>query len=239
MAFEVRPRRQRSARPLSAAVFKLLFVILAVSLGCSDPTQPPAPAILGELPPSRPSVMVDYPEYVCWSRFPVGTRVVRRREHHNELGYLYETTELELVKKTPESITITQRIRVERPEGVEENEPLELVYPAKVRSIAAAQDSSSASDDDFLAKPSPTARMVGRETVDVLGQKVEATVFEWTEALENGAMQVRLWQSDAVPGRIVRKETSLEAPGNDAVEVIVELDIPGVSNSTAAEGATD
>ena len=168
-----------------------------------------APAPTDNLP------LVDHPEYAAWSRFPVGAGVVRKKEVTNEFGNVRVTTTVRLAEKTADKVVVQTQITVDRAaEGLVENEPQTVDFPAKFRLPANMKL-------EQFALPSLRAKAVGEEAREVAGREFKAEVFTWQEFSERGQMTIKLWRSDEIPGRMLRQE--INGPMHNSVEEVVEI----------------
>jgi len=78
--------------------------------------------------------------------------------------------------------------------------------------------------EEYFQQPSLKAKKTGEEEMEVAGVKIKADGYEWTESNETGPMQVKLWRSNDIPGRIVRQEMLIEASQTKTLEEIREVD---------------
>jgi hypothetical protein len=196
------------------------MVALIVLMGCSQSGKnsasqaqhPPgyvAPASTDDLP------LVDHPEYVAWSRFPVGASVVRKKEVTNDKDAVRVTTTLRLAQKTAEKVVVESQVTIERSgQARVENPPLKLDFPAKFRLPAGMQL-------EQFALPSLAAKPAGEETRQAAGREFQTQLFTWDERNEAGPMAVKYWRSDDVPGRMIRQEISGRT--QTSVEEVVEM----------------
>lgn len=211
--------RQLIAR---AVVLCLCSGLALVYVGCAQNATSPSPSAVAadvgaETKPE--SELVDNPEYLSWNRFPVDTRVVRRREIVGGQGKVEVVTTMTIREKTEKKIVVGQQITVIRPDSTLENEPQSLEYFAKFPLPGGMKLES-------FSLPSLKAQRTGTEEVELLGNKYQAEIFEWVEQNERGPMKVKLWRSDEVPGRTI-KEESIVQNGNDRIlEVVIEIFLP-------------
>jgi hypothetical protein len=176
-----------------------------------------APPVMEELP------LVDHPEYVNWSRFPVGIVVVRKKEVTNDWGSVRVTTTLRLAEKTSEKVAVESQVTVDRPgHPMIENPPLSVDFPATFRLPAGMKL-------EQFALPSLKARQVGEETREALGQEYETQLFTWDEVNEAGPMTVKLWRSNDIPGRMLRQE--INGRMHASVEEVAEITQPAEVNA--------
>lgn len=214
------------------SVWMIAFGTLCV--GCDSNTQPKTPTVpaASEAPatsPSEPAVassnaasmgtMLDHPEYANWSRFPVGTSIMRKRTVTNEFGEVKVTTRMWLESKSEKEVVVGSQINVERPgQPLEENPDNLTTYPARFRL-------PEGMDPNLFLLPTAKAKRTGEEVLTVDGREIKADVYEWQESNETGPMDVKLWRSIDVPGRIVRQEMntlSSQTKTIEAVEVFKE-----------------
>ena len=81
------------------------------------------------------------------------------------------------------------------------------------------------SAEDF-SKPARAAKQSGEEAVTVLGKTYRTTVYTWADNTEAGKMEVRLWLSEDMPGRIVKQVMTVAALKNTTVEEVIEVRVP-------------
>jgi hypothetical protein len=162
---------------------------------------------------------VEHPEFGNWRQFPEGARVIRKKEVSNETETVRVTTVVRLVEKTSEKVVVESQITVDRPgQPVVENPPARVEFPASFELPAGMQV------EQFLL-PSLKAKQVGEEPREVNGKTYQAVVFAWDERNEAGPMQVKLWRSDEIPGRMLRQEVNgrTQTSVEEVVEVLGEV----------------
>jgi len=197
--------------------------LLLVFAACDDRPQhgsasPSLPEGYVAPPPTDHLPLVDHPEYVNWSQFPVGTYVIRKKEVTNDFSQVRVTTRLRLRERSAEKIVVESQVTVDRSgEPLVENPPQELQFPAQFRLP------SGMKIEQFLL-PSLRAKQVGEEAREAGGREFKAQVFAWDERNETGPMAVKLWRSDEVPGRMLRQE--IEGRQHHSVEEVVEIVVP-------------
>lgn len=162
---------------------------------------------------------VDNSDYLSWSQFPIGTKVVRRKTMSNEVGTTVITTSLELKEVNAAAVLVESQITVKRTNDTTENPPSILEYP-KSQKIPAEMD------PELFTRPLPDAKKVAAEPVESMGKSYDATVYEWKAQLESGPMQVKGWFSDKFPGRQIKLEFENPNGNEPFVEEIIELNIP-------------
>ena len=195
-----------------------VFLLLGMA-GCEPSNKPILPTVAGESPPKSESnaVSISHPEFANWSRFEVGAGVVRFRVTTNQGGEVRVRTALSLTQKSSEAIEFASQITVERPgEPVEENPEERTKVPATFRLPEGLTE-------EYFQLPSPKAKLLDQESMDVFGKKVLVDIYQWIESNETGPMTVKLWHSDEVPGRIVRQEMLIESSQTKTVEELLEV----------------
>jgi hypothetical protein len=197
-----------------------LFGVVCVT-GCGSQSGAPSDSVSispgGDVAPASTEnlPLVDHPEYASWSRFPVGSGVVRKKEVTNEFGVVRVTTTVRLTDKTAEKVVVQSQVTVDRPgNGLVENPPQEMSFPAKFRLPAGMKL-------EHFALPSLKAKQIGDETPHVCGRDYASKIFTWDERNETGPMTVRLWRSDDVPGRMLRQE--INGHQHSSFEEVVEI----------------
>jgi hypothetical protein len=171
-----------------------------------------APASTEHLP------LVDHPEYVNWSKFLVGTEVVRKKEVSNDVAAVRVTTTLRLAEKTAHKVVVESQVTVDRSgEPLVKNPPQKFDFPAKFR----LPDGMKL--EQFLL-PSLKAEQIGEELRVACGQDFNTQLFTWDERNETGPMKVKLWRSDDIPGRMLRQE--INGHMHFSVEEVVEIRQP-------------
>ena len=213
-------RIMRTARSTRAAL-----PILILFAGCGSESRSSYTS-QGPLPPgyvapasTKHLRLVDHPEYVNWSRFPVGIIVVRKKEVTNNFGTVRVTTTLRLAEKTADKVIVESQVTVDRSgESVVENPPQRFNFPATFRLPEGMKLQQ-------FSLPSLKARQVGEESRSACGREYKTEVFTWDEVNEAGPMAVKLWRTDDIPGRMLRQE--INGHMHASVEEIVEIREPG------------
>jgi hypothetical protein len=204
-------------------------VVSVYLIGCDWQPSPGDAAIPAAQQTMRPkatqeeeSPLIDYPEYVSWTPFPVGLVVVRQKVVTNDSEAVHVTTTLRLIEKSADKIVVESQVTVNRPgQPALENAPFRSEYRARFRLPAGMR----AEQFDL---PALKARQIGEETVESCGQEYSTQVFIWDEINETGPMHVKLWRSEAMPGRMVRQE--IHGPMHTSVEDVVEITLPQRAN---------
>src|SRR6185295_8212307 len=118
-----------------------------------------APPLTDHLP------LVDHPEYVNWSRFPVGTFVVRKKEVTNDFGLVRVTTKLRLSEKTADRAVVESQVTVDRPgEALIENPSQEMQFAARFPLPAEMKL-------EQFSLPALRAKQVGEESLSAGGRE--------------------------------------------------------------------
>lgn len=208
----------RTNRFLKCRVAATSLIIL---VGCGSDSGTSS-VLQGELPSDRvaPAAtndvpLIDNPEYVHWSRYPVGTVVVRKKEVSNESGSVRVTTTLRLVEKNRDKAMVESQVTVDRP-----GQPLVENPPQRLEFAATFQLPQGMKEEQF-ALPSLKAKLIGNETRTAFGREFSTEQFTWDERNEAGPMTVSLWRSDDVPGRTLRQE--VKGRTQVSVEEVVEI----------------
>lgn len=199
----------------------LASFIVAWLTGCSPSNKPIIPqkpnAQQSRPVDDKPSVQVPHPEYTNWSRFDVGASVTRFRVVSNANGKVEVTTKFTLTEKSDTHVLVTMQVNVQRPnEALEKNPEEQTRFPAAF----ALPDGMTA---EYFQLPSQKAKRVAEEELEIAGRKIQTEVFEWTESNETGPMQVKLWRSNDIPGRIARQEMLIETSQTKTIEEIREV----------------
>jgi len=166
--------------------------------GCDFDVKPvsvvvPAPPSLDDLP------LAAHPEYDNWSKFPVGTKVVRKDNLASAEGEVILHTTLKLAKKSEQGVTIETQTAIERDGARQESDVSSADYPAQFRlpkGMAIEQ----------FQLPMLKAKQIDSEKLLVIDKEQEMEVFTFEDQSEAGPVDVKLWRSDEVPGRQVKKE---------------------------------
>ena len=195
-------------------------------VGCTPSNKPILPKNVGEPTagssakgtPRAPAAMIAHPEYSNWSQFPLGVKTVRYRTVTNATGKVEVTSTLVLAEKSDAHVLVHTQVNVQRPgEPLEENPIEEVRFPSQF-------ELPQGMTEEYFQQPSLKAKKIGEEEMEVAGVKIKADVYEWTESNETGPMQVKLWRSNDIPGRIVRQEMLIEASQTKTLEEIREVD---------------
>lgn len=166
---------------------------------------------------------VDNPNYLTWSKFPVGTQVVRVNKLINDKGTVTVTTTLKLQEIDQTVAKVESQITVERPTDLTVNPPQILDYLAK-------QSVLESTTDEQVAAPLKEAKLLRTENIAVLGKEYQAKVYTWKTALESGPADVLGWYSDEFPGRQIKQEIDF-GEGGKGTEEITEFVVPSETKS--------
>jgi len=162
---------------------------------------------------------VAHPEFVNWSQFDEKATVVRKRFVENANGTVVVTTKMWLDKKDENEVRVGSQVTVERPNEPKLENDVDIVrYPATFRL-------PNGMDEARFYLPSAKAVETGTETIKIGENEFETKIFEWEESNETGPMTVRLWQSDKIPGKIVRQEMLTKSSSTKTKEDVIELQL--------------
>lgn len=196
--------------PVLAAVF---------AVGCSRPTAAPPAA---DPAPAPPGTMFDTPEYANWAKFPVGSVVKRRAVTTTEKSSSTVTSvsTYTLRSVAPDSAEVVRDVTTTR-----DSDP-PMVNTGDVQRVRRQFALPAGMTADDFRKPSRNAKKVGEESVEVLGKKYPAAVYEWTDSTEAGPLQIKLWLSAEMPGRVVKQTMYQPNITNRTVEEVIEIKLP-------------
>jgi|LakMenE18May11ns_1017448.scaffolds.fasta_scaffold9857316_2 hypothetical protein len=196
-----------------------LCTICFLQIGCGPQSPIIAPSDLA--PADAPELpQVAHPEYTHWSRFPIGTKVIRYKEAYNDHGKVKVTTTITLADKSEKQVVVESQITVER-----ENMPAE-VNPSFTAEYPATFPLPANLKLEQFTLPSLKAKVIGEENQSVAGKDFATTIYGWQEVNEAGPMDVKVWRSDDVPGRTVREESLTISTQNKSLETVIEISIP-------------
>lgn len=187
-------------------------------LGCSR-TEKPVITLAPTGLETEAATMVPHAEYANWSRFGIGTKVIRRKEVVSKEGKVIVTTELRLAEKSDTKVVVERQVTVERP-----NEPLEI-NPSETVDFPGLFPLPKGFTPEQFAKPSFKAKPTGFEKRTLFDRDYTATVFEWQDTNEAGPMTVKVWYCDAFPGRLIRQELNVIEHQVTNVEEVVTVEI--------------
>lgn len=168
-------------------------------------------------------------EYECWKQFPLGTKVVRRKTMSNSHGTTTVTTKLELKLLDEKNAQVESQVTVVRPTETTQN-PSEMLVFAATHKIPKEMNAKQ------FSLPSPDARLLREEEVEVENKKYTASVYQWKATLESGPVDVTGWFSDNFPARQIRLEFDYkdDTTGIDEI-VLVEFPDTQPEANTAEE----
>lgn len=200
--------------PHRVHAFKVAAALLTLLMGCDNPPLPtPLP------PPAPPGPFVPTPQFVHWSRFPIGTESVREKVVTNANGSITVTTTQRLIRKDAQEVVVEQQSTVSRPDGKTEEPSQEFVFPATFRLPPNLKE-------EQFSLPSFKAKLTGKEPVLIGDVRYNADVFEWEEANETGPMTAKLWRDPSVPGQTLREELKILSNGQTSIEELKRFVIP-------------
>lgn len=206
---------------MRASLFVLSLFALA-PCGCGSNSAQPAAAAPVPVPvPAGP--MFDTLEYANWKKFPVGTTVKRRASTCGKDGKVavvsVETFTLKAL--TADEVEVVRQNTTERTDGSYKSVNPEGTLRFK-RQFAIPNGMTAA---DFN-KPSRKAKSGADEELIVLGKKYAAATFTWADATEAGPLEIKVWLSDEVPGRVLKQVMTQNALGNTTTDEVIELKVP-------------
>lgn len=199
----------------------LTFPLFALALcGCGSNSAQPAAVVPV---PAPPGPTFDTLEYANWKKFPVGTAVKRRASTAGKDGKVavvsVETFTLKAL--TADEAEVTRQNTTERTDG-----SLKAVNPeGTLRFKRQFAIPAGMTADDFN-KPSRKAKAGPDEELTVLGKTYKAATFTWADATEAGPLEIKVWLSDEVPGRVLKQVMAQNATGNTTTDEVIELKVP-------------
>ncbi|MBP3956805.1 hypothetical protein J8F10_16145 [Gemmata sp. G18] len=208
--------------------FASIPLLLATALvagcgGCSGQPAPGAGAVAVE-PSAAPSgPMFDTLEYANWKRFPVGTTVKRKLVTSTERSTNKVTSVNTYTLRTlgSDGIEVTRQNTTDRGDGTPPT-----VNSGETNRFARQFAIPNGMTADDFNKPSRKAKVAGEEDVTVLGKKYKTTIYSWSDSTEAGPLEVKLWLSEEMPGRIVKQVMKQSTLANTTSEEVVEVTIP-------------
>ena len=158
-------------------------------------------------------------EYANWKQFKVGTIVKRRSltTTVNGPGRVISINTFELANIADNVIEVSRQNTTDRGEGF----PVKVNPGSTFKYYRQFPIPNGMTADNFN-KPSLKAKKTGEEELTVLGKKYKSTIYKWTDSTEAGPMEVTVWLSEEMPGRIV-KQTMVQPQTNTTVEEVIEI----------------
>jgi hypothetical protein len=199
----------------------IFFALIAMTIfqGCSSQ---PAQVQVPQTSTAPVTKSIPNADYECWKQFPLGTRVVRRKTMSNSNGATTVTTSLQLKELEPSSATVESQVTVVRPTETTEN-------PAEMLTIASAHKIPEEMNPELFRLPSPDAKLLRSELIQVKGKAYDAAVYRWKATLESGPVDVTGWFCDGFPARQIRLEFDY-TDDTTGIDEVIDLEIPA-SNS--------
>jgi hypothetical protein len=196
-------------------ILLLGFAILAYGCGKDVSQTSAAPAHEPVLPSGPPVLNQDFAN---WNRFPIGTTVKIKSQTVRGTLHVTSIETLKLVEKSDTELVVERQNTTARNDGTHGaiNPPERRTY----RKTFALPPGMSEAD---FAKPALKANALGQETVEILGQKYETDVFTWIDQTESGPLEITLWRSDEMPGRIVKQTMILVRGDKTTTDTLIEL----------------
>lgn len=176
----------------------LVATCLLFASGC-DTFQKPAPVIVAAPPSLEDLPLVAHPEYENWSKFPVGTRVVRKDTLASSEGDVTLHTTLKLTAKSEANITLETQTAIERSGNRQDSDLNSVEYPAQFRL-------PKGMTIEQFQLPALKAQKMDVEMITVAGKVYTAEVYRFEDQSEAGPVDVTLWRSSEIPGRQAKKE---------------------------------
>lgn len=156
--------------------------------------------------------MIDNPMYKQWAKYKPGTFVTMKSTSEMAGTKTESTVTTTLKSVTPEKIVVTMEVVSKMGDQEYKMPAQEMEYPAKIK--------KEDMDDVQKAKDKPDTKK-GKETVEVAGKKLATN---WTEVkIDNEKMTTvtKMWESEEVPGGLVKMETDMKKPMAGKVKMIV------------------
>jgi hypothetical protein len=174
------------------------LALLAPAARAAEPAKPAAPA----------EEMVENPAYKSWAEHKAGTTVVL--ESSTDAGGQKLKMEItqKLVELTKDKAVVEVATKLDLP-GVPAQPPQKQTFPAKVKK----------SEAQVPGKLPPGAKGEmkdkGSEKVKVGGKDYECKVYEFTGEQNGVKSSGKIWQSDKVPGTLVKMESTAKVGEQD------------------------
>ncbi len=198
-----------------------LFFI-TIFAGCGPQAPKAAPGLpSGEPMPIPSSEMVEHPTYKLWANFKPGASVTTRMTTDSEKtpGKTVTTISYKLTEKTDEHIVVEWQAKTEYHGGRIENNPPSTT---KTKRFLPLPDGA---DKETWGKPK-SKRDGGEEVLTVVGKPIRTTWFKSKGSTDVGAMETTTWQSDDVPGGLVKSVSLVPAVEETTTIEIIEMLIP-------------
>lgn len=163
--------------------------------------------------------MVDNPHYKHWSKFKPGTTVtllektVLSGPEKSEVpdGIDEKTITTKLLKVSPESVLVEVVVTEHEFLKDVESAPTKTIYPAKVKK-SYLQAALHGANPKF-----------GKETLTLLGEKLECTTITGTEKKEGSEVDHEIWVAETVPGGIVKHTRVTKQDGKPVADTTIVL----------------
>jgi hypothetical protein len=207
-------------KSLDVVSLALFGLTIGSMIGCNSSSPTNSQTTVNVPAPSQDHLKsVPNAEFLNWSKFPEGTKVVRQKTLESDVGVTTETTTIRLVSRQPKSVEVESQTTVIRPQGTTENPPQSFTYAAEYK---IPKDMNA---EQFLL-PDPKAKSLGAEKVSMLGKEYDALVFTWQSMLESGPIEIKGWYSDDFPGRQIKTEIDFKTDKSKGNETTLEVSIP-------------
>jgi hypothetical protein len=190
--------------------------------GCDgQPARAPRPVARPAAVDSVDLPVADNLDYVNWKSFQVGTSVTRKSVTRVGENYTASVETLKLLAANDTEVVVERQNTTERSDG-----SYKAINPPEKRTYVKSFRVPRGMKVEDLQKPALAAKEVGEDLVTVCGKSVKARVFQWSDRSDVGEMQVRLWLSDEIPGRIVKQEIKVPATKSQTLEEVTEMTVP-------------
>ena len=194
-------------------------VLFLVASGCGGRDAPAIVSAPTRLAPSGPTIA--HPDYANWSRFPIGTTVIHRSVTERGQAQTISTETFRLSELNDGELVVERQNTTERNDG-----SYRAVNPPEPRRYKKAFSLPAGMTEDDFKKPSLNAKRTGEDTIDVLGTKYKTHVYQWKEHSEVGDMNVTVWYSDEMPGRLVKQQIVIPSTETTTTDTLIEVTIP-------------
>lgn len=201
----------------------IVLGLALLTMGCGKDIPQTAAAPAGE--PAKPfGPQVLNRDFANWSRFPVGTTVKTKSVTLKGTLHVTSIETLRLVEKSDYELVVERQNTTERNDGSHG-----AINPPERRTYRKSFSLPAGMNEDDFAKPALKAKSAGNETIEILGKKYDAEVFTWTDQTESGPLEIKIWRSDEMPGRLLKQSITLVKGDKTTNESVIELMIPNAA----------
>jgi hypothetical protein len=196
----------------------LAYFLVAVALtGCGSsagqPQKTPVPVVPAPTGPSVENV-----DYANWVQFKVGTTVKVKSVTARGKAETISIETYVLVEVNEKELVVTRQNTTERNDG--SYKAVNLPEQRRYNKSFALPDGMTAED---FQKPALKAKLVREEVVTAAGKSYPAKVYEWKDSTEGGAMNVTVWLSNELPGRVVKQVMTVAALETTTTDEVIEV----------------